>query len=256
MFKRLAMLGAYREPGDDLAGDSERFRYATGDRLDRANIGAAVEWLGPTGLLVLDSVGKSGGATDSSKDFYEWFYGTVAPFRWAGITVVAIDHTAKHVPRGGRPAGAIGSQARHAETDIGLFLDGKPWTRTTGGYVVARLEKDRYGDTGGRSEEPIATIRGTWHGDAFRLTIDPPADTDTTEGDDLDRRLLEVVAAAGEAGIVGKRDLRSAAGGRAAAVDAAAERLAEAGLIDWAEHGRARLYFVTSAGLEALADGA
>ena len=255
MFGRLRLLGVYRGPGDDLAGDPERFRYATGWSLDKSSVTAAVEWLGPSGVLALDSVGKSGGATNDSREFYEWFFDTVAPFRAEGCAVVAIDHTTKHVPKGGRPAGAIGSQARHAETDIGLLLEGRPWTKTTGGYVVARLEKDRYGDTGGRADEPIAVLRGTWQGDAFGLTIDPPAEGDTSPDGDLDRRLLEAVAEAGDAGIAGTRALRDAVKGRAAEVDAAAERLLQAGLIDWLEHGRSRLYFVTEAGLDALASG-
>ena len=235
MFRRLALLGAYREPGDDLAGDTDVFRYATGGRLDKRGVGPAVKWLGETGLLALDSVGKSGGATDSSRDYYEWHADTVGPFRWNGITVLLVDHTAKHEPKGGRPAGAIGSQARHAEADIGLYLSGEPWTPRASGYVVARLEKDRYGDTGVQAGHSAAILRGSWSGKApdraFGLTIDPPTETET-EPTDVEQLETDIIAAIySSGGFDSLNKLARAVGRRRETVSEVAQRLHHEGRI-------------------------
>ena len=242
-YKRLRQLGAYRAPGEGLAGSTDRFRYAPGLALGQDRVGEAAAFLGAEGLVVVDSVGRAGGATDSGREYYEWHCDHVLPFRAAGASVVLVDHVSKHVPKGGRPAGALGSQARFAEVDVGLLAEGQPWTRQASGAVRLTLEKDRYGDTGGRAGEILAVVRGGWHGDAFALSVDPPEATERGEPSEAEALERDVVAAVLVSGGYGSTvKLAQAVGRRKEDVAEVARRASERGAIRRVETGRGVRY--------------
>ena len=245
-FKRLSLLGAYRGPTGGLPGAwrATPTCSATATAPGWGRTGSPRRWRSwaPRACWFLDSVGKAGGATDSSREFYEWHldHRRAVPL---GGHLGADWWTIRSSIAEGRPLGAIGSQARHAETDVGLFLEGEPWKRTTSGRITVRLEKDRYSDTLTRSGETLAVMRGTLRGDAFGLSIDPPEATERgepTDSEALERDVVVAVLASGGYGSTVK--LAQAVGRRKEDVIEAARRASERGAIRRVETGRGVRY--------------
>ena len=189
LHQRLRMLGLT----DDAIRDPDRFRSVSIDYLFEHRSWSE-EWL-TGGVLIIDTVSRSGGSTNDADEAEAWLADNVVKFTDRGCLVVAVDHVAKHFADDLVAMSSRGSSAKTAAADFALHIVGhrkhgkRPvptgWGPDRSGYVDLYIAKpDRHGhiDADG-AHGAIATVRGDWDmaTGGFRLTIDPHAQTDDTD---------------------------------------------------------------------------
>ena len=237
----------------------DRFRFVVPELAEwLAAKAEALAWLlaapEPTYSLVVIDAAESAGCPSDGADVAPWLNAYVEPWRRHNIAAVVLDHVAK---RREGTRGAIGSTHKRSRVDgASLLAIGTPWTKKAGGHVTLVNEKDRPGDLPVARYQPVTTIRGHYdaHG-AFAWTVTTPQATEREPDAEVDARLLDALADAGDIGLVGSRALRDAVGGTGRKVDAAAARLITAGLVDRVPHGRGYRYTATDDGLDASTRG-
>lgn len=219
--------------------------------------GQIAQWLlggEAPGLVVIDSVGKSG-CPDDGKDIMDWYFKVVYPFEQRGIGVLLVDHVPKNPENAAR--GAIGSQRKLANiTGSALLLQGRAWTKQEGGSITAYNHKDRNGDLPAGTPEPVALIRADHdHNQAFKYSITAPVDRAARSAQDLEDDVLEFIAGDPEGVTGGVRRIREDLGSNNKAIQGALTSLTNQGLIEVVadEQDKRRKYHrATAAGLELL----
>ena len=189
----------------------------------------------------------------TAADVRPWIRDYIEPWRKnAAPTIVVIDHLAKAKDRA---PGPIGSQHRAAASDGAvLSISGRDCWNKNGDdrQITIVLEKDRHGELPATAGRAVATIRGTWWDGGFAYTIIKPKDTTASPDDDLHRQLLEAIGSAEGGTILYANGIRKAVGGCGHGARLAAERLAQAGLIEKIRHGKGWAYTITMVGEDAL----
>ncbi len=198
-----------------------------------------------TGLVVIDAA-ESSGAPSDGKDAMPWIREYVTPWIQAGLTVIVIDHVAKQ--KIDRPRGQIGSQRKLAQVDgAALYVAGAPWSKSTGGQVKLRNDKDRPGDLPARMGKWAATIIGKWVEGVLTYTIDAPDDGEENE-EDKSMELLEAIAESGAQGVRTKRAIRGLVKAKGQRVDIWLEDLIQSGWVVVGKDGKTNVYVVTPDG--------
>ena len=203
-------------------------------------------------FVAIDAAESSGCPSDGS-DVNPWLRAVIKP--WKDTAAIGI---VDHIPKRSddRPAGPIGSQRKLAAVDgIALRVTGVPWTRTRGGQIHLTCEKDRTGIYA--KDQPVATIVGTWQDvsdgqRAFAYTIEAPEIEEAQSS--MADQILELIADAADAGIMGLKNLRGKVQGKNSAKDSALSELENGGYITVTTAGSAKLYTITEAGIKRLSE--
>ncbi len=228
--------------------DHELFAEEQGD----ARMGA-IEWLkgakNPKYSLVVIDAAESAGCPSDGAPVTAWLRSHVHLWATEGLGVLLIDHLPKRKTIGDDVIGPIGSQAKLAAiTGSALEVKGTAWTRNRDGQVSLVVHKDRGGCLPRRGQ-PAATVTGEHlQGRLVLRVLAPSADNVAAEGEDVERRILQVLQEAGADGVTGVKEVRSRVGLNATATDAARGRLVEAGLVESTKSGRTSVFTLSPKG--------
>ena len=206
---------------------------------DEPSLRSAQEWV-QGGLVVIDAA-ESAGCPSDGAPINEWWCRYVTPWREAGAGVLILDHEPKR--KEGRPRGPIGSVHKLSRIDgCALRLSGTAWTKRTDGTIYLAVHKDRPGDLPAVGKVVAVAIGSYDHNGAFRLDLHSPrtpVESKATEASDqLADELLRAIAAKGDEGVTGWREVRSLAKASNKAIEDAIGRLVEAGLVTQQTTGR------------------
>ena len=237
----------------DLIGRPE-LRYIVPSIVeDEAAMFDAVKWTTDgerPGLVVIDSC-ESAGCPADSNNVAPWYEKHVNPWINAGTGVLLLDHVPKR--REDRPRGGIGSQYKLGRVDgAALFVQGRPWTKTTDGQIAVTLHKDRPGDLPGTVGKTVAVFNGVHQNGFLDYSIKPPGKDDEA---DVSDDLLYEIAKMGTDGVTGSRGVRDLVKAQGKAVDGALNDLISNGLVARRKVGRAWLYYATPDGQSAIEQG-
>ena len=209
--------------GDDVAYFNNGLVEAPG------GVESAMVWLdgapNPENNVVIIDTATAAGCPADGADILPWYRQFVHPWAARKWAVEVLDHLPKR--RKDRPRGPIGSFNKLAQIDgAALMLDGTPWTKRQSGRVYVYNEKDRPSDLAAGIGHCVAALDGTWaevDGErAFSLRIlDGDCAQESETDSPINRKVLEVLADAGQDGIKTIPALRSAVGGKGTSVDSA-----------------------------------
>ena len=189
------------------------------------------------GLLGLDSEKNADVAT---------FLATLPrPIAAAGAAVVQIDHVTK--AREGRGRYAIGAQHKLAGISTAYSFEVvKPFSRSQGGTIKIRVEKDRHGHVRGHATGHVialAQIEPENNGERVIFTLNPP-DTSSTAGTFRPTVLMERVSRFLEDNPgAGVNSIRAAIESKAANVDAAVRALIDEHHVEQRVEGQAKRHY-------------
>ena len=250
---RLAAVGA----ADVL--DSPSLLYVTPSLAEDSNAREYLrEWLKGgerPGMVVIDAAESSGAPSDGA-DVKDWIREYVTPWIEGGTTALVIDHVAKQSVD--RPRGQIGSQRKLAAVDgAALFVTGAPWTKSEGGKVYLRNDKDRVGDLPERMGEWVAEISGEHVNGVLSLGIHPyKGREDVVNEDQLYFDLLRAFDETRPDVVRGSRAVRDMVEGTGVAIDRVLHDLINDDLVMVTRDGRANVYTITIQGMKTLEDAA
>ena len=216
------------------------------------------DWLGRgsrPGMVVIDAAESSGAPSDGA-DVKGWIQGYVTIWLDAGLTVLVIDHVAKQ--KVDRPRGQIGSQRKLAAVDgAALFVTGTPWTKSEGGKVYLRTDKDRPGDLPERMGEWVAEISGEHVNGVLSLDIHPyKGREDVVNEDNLYFDLLRAFDETRPDVVRGSRAVRDMVEGNGLAIDRVRNDLVNDDMVMVTKDGNANVYSITIQGMKTLKDAA
>ena len=188
-YRRLSMLGSYHPDGSGAAGDTDRFRYVPGDRINAGVLAQVKQWLteAETSLVVIDSVGAAGGHSNHADEYIEWHHATITPFVQAGIAVIGIDHNtrSKQTQADRAQHGALGTVVKSNEADLIYEASPSPqmFSAAEDGFTPLTLRKDRHGIWSSRVNRTVARLSVTHpHGMRWELLdVDPGSAYDVNE---------------------------------------------------------------------------
>ena len=217
----------------------------------------AIEWLKgakkPEYSLVVIDAAESAGCPSDGAPVMAWLHERVQLWATEGLGVLLIDHLPKRKPIGDDVIGPIGSQAKLAAiTGSALEVKGTAWTRKRPGQVSLVVHKDRPGFLPPRGQL-AAIVTGEHRDGVLRLRVQAPsADSVAAEGEDVERRILQVLHDAGPEGVRTAKGLRTMVGFKGRATDTARKNLEDAGLLAVTRVNRASIYTITPNGQDVL----